>query len=259
MRYQNKKSVIGGTNSRLVISKHYGVIVLDFLVTGDPHPCPYLKDREALEEAFMSENFPPELYHDFMNHGFRRSGRVFYRPTCEDCNECKSLRIPVTLLEPNKSQRRVLKKNQDIEVKVKSPRFTADKYRIYAKYIEHQHTKGFQDSADDLYRFLYTSPISTIEFEYWLHGRLVAVGIVDKCARSLSSVYTYFDPDFSSRSLGTFSALHEIRICKEHSIPYYYLGYYISSCPAMNYKARYHPHEVLSPEGTWVQSFATKP
>ena len=258
MRQQGKKPVTGGTNGRLVMSEHYGVIMLDFLVTGDPHPCPYLKDREALEEAFMAEDFPPELYHDFMNHGFRRSGRIFYRPTCKNCSECKSLRIPIKDFTPNKSQRRVLRKNEDIKVQEKKPRFTAEKYRMYAKYIECQHTKGFQDSPEDLYRFLYTSSVSTVEFEYRLQERVVAVGIVDECSRSLSSVYTYFDPEFSSRSLGTYSALHEIRVCKDRSIPYYYMGYYINDCPAMSYKTRYQPYETLTPGGAWIRSSAAK-
>ncbi len=201
----------------------------------------------------MADNFPPELYHDFMNHGFRRSGRMFYRPVCENCRECRSLRIPVADFKPNKAQRRILRKNEDIEVRQRELKFTAEKYRIYAEYIAFKHTPGFQDLPEDLWRFLYNSPIRTVEFEYSLKGRLAAVGIVDACPRSLSSVYTYFDPEFASRSLGTFSALHEILVCSRQSIPYYYLGFQIADCPAMNYKTRFRPYELLTPKGTWIR------
>ena len=71
----------------------------------------------------------------------------------------------------------------------------------------------------------------TLEFEYRLADRLVAVSIADVCSRSLSSVYAYYDPEFSERGLGTFSALWEILSCRRKGIPYYYIGFCIRDLP----------------------------
>lgn len=236
----------------LVSSPFYGLVSLDFLVRGEEHPCPYLPENTAREEVFGAVDFPPELYHDFMNYGFRRSGMYFYRPVCEACCECRPIRILAGEYRLAKSHRRILRKNQDVDVRISSPKLTKDKIRIYSDYLASQHDCGPDHSADSLGSFLYTSPVRTLEFEYRLRRRLVAVGIVDICSRSLSSVYAFFDPDFSSISLGTFSAIQEILFCQEHKIPHYYLGFLVADCPSMNYKARFKPHEILDKSFRWV-------
>ncbi|MCA1961369.1 MAG: arginyl-tRNA--protein transferase [Desulfomonile sp.] len=86
----------------------------------------------------------------------------------------------------------------------------------------------------------------------------MAVSIADIGESYLSSVYVFFDPAFSSRSLGTFSAIHEMRVCAERSIPYYYLGYYVAGSKSMRYKARFTPHEILSPDGGWLERRGTR-
>lgn len=242
----------GGRPGLFVHSHLYGTIPLDFLVKGESHSCPYLPGREAREEAFRVEEFPPELYHDFMDSGFRRSGSVVYRPACRTCTECRALRVVAGRFTPSKSQRRVLRKNDDIEVSVGIPRFTRDKFRMYSDYVASQHVSFHTDTAEDVQRFLYSSPVLTLEFEYRLGVRMVAVGIADLSSRSLSSVYAFYDPELSSRSLGTLSALREIAFCRARSVPHYYLGFFVADSPSMNYKTRFTPHEILSPEGEWI-------
>jgi len=241
-----------------ILSPLYGVISLDFLVMGDAHECPYLPGRTAREEAFRSTEFPPDLYHDFMDHGFRRSGHLFYRTACLRCHECRPIRVPVREFKAKKSQRRVLNRNNDIVVSVHPPRLSREKQRIYAEYLAVQHRSAAVNSADDLHRFLYCSPVNTLEFEYRLVDRIVAVGIADLCSMSLSSVYVYYDPEFAHRSLGTFSALKEIMICRELGIPHYYMGFLIIDCPSMNYKARFQPCEVLDTSFVWQPYTATR-
>lgn len=238
--------------ARTVVSERFGPIPLDFLVRGDVHECPYLPGRNACEEAFRADRFDGEMYHDFMDHGFRRSGVIFYRPVCTECDQCRPLRVPVDAFRPTKSQRRVWRKNQDLEVRIGIPSLTTEKFRIYSDYLASQHRSEKEHSLADMYRFLYMSPVFTIEIEYQLRGRTVAVSIADFCSRSLSSVYVYFDPRFASRSPGTFSALKEILLCRERGIANYYMGYCVADCPAMNYKARFRPHEILSIRGEWV-------
>lgn len=241
-----------------VTSRGFGVIPLDFLEKGEVHPCPYLLGRVACEEAFVARVFPSALYKDFMDHGFRRAGFVFYRPACQLCAECRPLRVPVAGFTPTKSQRRVFRRNTDLHVTWDTPRYSRDKYRMYCDYLVAQHNSIQPDGPDEFSRFLYSSPLETVEFEYRLHGRLVAVGLSDVANTYLSSVYVFFDPEFSSRSLGTYSVIHEMRICAERAIPHYYLGYYVAGSPAMCYKARFGPYEILNVEGEWARPAGTR-
>lgn len=238
--------------SRVIESKLFGPIPLDFLVRGDVHECPYLPGVIACEEVFRADQFDGELYHDFMDHGFRRSGVIFYRPVCDGCDQCRPLRVPVGPFRPTKSQRRVWRKNEDLEVRIGIPMLSVEKFRIYSDYLAAQHQSEKEHSLADMYRFLYMSPVFTVEIEYRRRGRLVAVSIADVCTRSLSSVYVYFDPDFAARSPGTYSALREICLCRERAIANYYMGYWVADCPAMSYKARFRPHEILLAGGKWV-------
>ncbi len=229
----------------------YGAIPLDFLVIGDPHPCPYLPDKRATEEVFVALDFLPELYHDFMDCGFRRSGNLFYRPICKECSECRAIRTRIGDFLPSKSQRRIIRKNQDLTVTVRSPQFTEEKFKMFCDYLKFQHGSDQDNSLENFRDHLYVSPITTLEFEYRIGERIIAISIADICSRSLSSVYAYFDPEFSKRSLGTFSAIWEILFCRARGIPYYYIGFYIRDCPSMRYKAGYRPYEILSPEHVW--------
>ncbi|XP_073775239.1 arginyl-tRNA--protein transferase 1 isoform X13 [Danio rerio] len=94
--------------------------------------------------------------------------------------------------------------------------------------------------------------------QYWLDGRIVAVGVLDILPSCVSSVYLYYHPDFSSLSLGTYSALREIAFTRQlqqqsPKLAYYYLGFYVHSCPKMRYKGQYRPSDLLCPETySWV-------
>ncbi|MBI4963276.1 MAG: arginyltransferase [Desulfomonile tiedjei] len=248
----NSRSAATGGRISSLFSPHYGTIPLDFLMAGDVHACPYLPGRDAREEFFLAEAFPSELYHDFMDQGFRRSGQIFYRPICDGCWECRPIRVPAATFKPDKSQRRVLRKNAEVEVRVGAPRFSKEKFSIYSDYLLLKHGTLPDRTPEYLKESLYLSPVKTIEFEYRVRGRLVGVGIADLCSRSLSSVYMFYDPDCAYRSLGTFSAIQEIWFCTGHSIPYYYLGFFVSECSAMSYKQRFRPNEILDRSCNWI-------
>ena len=246
----------GKHRNKLLVSPLFGTFSLDFLVRGERRPCPYLPLREAQEELFRIAELHPELYHDFMDNGFRRSGDYFYRPICPDCRECRPLRVPSGDFRLTKSQRRIRNKNLDVDVRVSMPSLTQEKYEMYADYLVRQHDSSPDITREELRRTLYASPVHTLEFEYRLNGRLVAVSIVDVSSRSLSSVYVYYDLDLAARSLGTFSALQEIFFCQRQGIPYYYLGFFVAGCPSMNYKARFRPYETLEANFTWNRESA---
>jgi leucyl-tRNA---protein transferase len=242
-----------GSAGLLLVSPNFGELPLDFLAAGEPHDCPYLPGRSAREDYFWIEEFPPELYHDFMDHGFRRAGLCIYRPLCDDCRECRPIRVAVERFRPSKSQRRVLRKNEDLDIRVIKPRFTREKFRMYTDYLAAQHGAVRDEFDEEPPTSLYRSCVRTREFEYRRGGRLVACGIVDLCSRSLSSVYAYYDPDCSARSLGTFSAIQEILYCRDSRIPYYYLGFLVEGCSSMSYKSRFKPHEILESPLNWIE------
>ena len=222
------------------------------LVVVPEHPCPYLPGRLAMTRAFAASSIPGDLYHQFMDANFRRSGSVFYQPVCAACRACMQIRIPVDHFTPSKSQRRSRRRNADLSVTVDNPEPTDEKYDLYRSYLAGRHKPSKTDDRSSFELFLYDSPVETIEMCYRDGARkLLAVGICDVSSKALSSVYFYFDPDHSRRGLGTFGALHEIGFAKEMKIPHYYLGYWIKGCETMDYKASYRPCEVLQPDGTW--------
>lgn len=217
------------------------------------HPCPYLPQRTAADRAIWAGSIPAELYERFMDCGFRRSGKLLYQPACRGCRACQSLRVPVALFAPGKSQRRCSRRNADLRVTVGQPHCSEEKFRLYRRYLTEWHCRTDPEDPSAFESFLYDSPLATtIEFEYRdTSERLLAVGICDVCPHCLSSVYFYFDPADACRGLGTYGALHEIEFARQTKLDYYYLGYFVRGCGAMEYKASFRPHEVLDPDGCW--------
>jgi arginyl-tRNA--protein-N-Asp/Glu arginylyltransferase len=226
------------------------------LTTLPPHDCNYLPGRVAVTRAFWIDEMPGAMYHKFMDAGFRRSGTVVYQPACPNCQGCVPMRVRVEDFKPDKSQRRSVKMNSDLIISESVPELTDEKFELYRRYLIQWHGRdpAKADNRQAMEEFLYQSPVRTIEFSYRKpDGRLIGVGIADLCEQALSTVYFYFDPAESARSLGTFSALHEIDWCRSAGISLYYLGYWIRGCETMRYKSRFKPAEVLKPDGSWVQ------
>jgi arginine-tRNA-protein transferase len=231
------------------------------LTTLPPHSCAYLPGLQATSRAFRVEQFPGELYHKFMNAGFRRSGQVIYQPVCETCSQCVQIRVPVDRFAPNKSQRRCWRRNSDLRVAIGLPVATDEKFDLYQLYQKQWHAKSADSQDDDrdaFESFLHRSPVDTLEFSYRTpDGILIAVGIADVCRHSFSSVYFYFDPAFSERSLGTFGAVYEMRWAYDRKIPWYYLGYWVRDCSRMDYKRNFRPFQLLRSDGQWVEENTT--
>jgi len=242
--------VTGPTQS--AYPSHRPPVAVRLTVTGD-HPCSYFPDRTSRTRAFWAPTIPANLYHKFMDAGFRRSGRVIYQPVCPRCRDCVPIRVPVDTFTPDKTQRRIWRKNQDLLVTAAAPpEPSEEKHRLYEKYRKHWHAADDLHDWNSFVSFLYESPAQTLEMTYRdPAGALLGVGICDLCPHSLSSVYFYFDPDHARRSLGTFSALWELDLAKRNNIPHYYLGYWVTGCGTMEYKSNFRPFELLGTDGVW--------
>ncbi len=219
-----------------------------------PEPsCGYFPERSSAIRAFAVSRMPGDLFHDFLDAGFRRSGRIIYQPVCRGCRACVPIRTAVATFRPSKSQRRSWRRNSDLTVSVAGPAATDEKFDLYRRYLAGRHADGRMERTREAFEeFLYESPVDTMEFTYRdSAGRLVAVGICDLCPRSLSSVYFYFDPHESRRGLGSYGVLFEIDFARRLGIAHYYPGYWIDGCSTMQYKTDFRPYELLGLDGAW--------
>ncbi len=229
------------------------VKTLTFYATPE-HECSYLPQQQAQTMfADPRADINSALYTQLTFLGFRRSGSHYYRPHCEFCNACKASRIPVDRFKPNRNQRRIIKKNQDLTIHIVPTEFSEEHYSLYEKYITLRHADGdmFPPSREQYHSFIIDSPDETLFIEYRLEGNLVGLSVTDKLDDGLSAIYTYYEPDLANRSLGTFAILNQISEVKKLNLSYLYLGYWIKNCRKMAYKHLYNSLEILENEH-WV-------
>ncbi len=196
----------------------------------------------------MASELDEHQFQQLLNERWRRFGAVFFRPVCPDCRKCIPIRIPVAKFRPGKSQRRVIRKNEETRVIFSRLNYREELYCIYEK---HSRLRFDQESSpDEFLRNFYNPAVPSFQSEYYIGDRLVGFGFLDRSADGLSSVYFCFDPDRDAYSPGTFSVLAEIKQCEAMGLDYYYLGYYIGECSRMAYKGRFQPYETLE-NGIW--------
>ena len=216
-----------------------------FYVTA-PHDCGYLNNKQAVT-TFLDPNIPinTDLYSLLIAHGFRRSGDHIYRPNCPDCHACIPVRIPVKSFKPKRTQKRIWKRNHDLVIMQKQPEYNDLHFKLYQNYISIKHPGGGMDDPDpnSYLDFLSCKGIDTRFTEFWLENHLVAVAVVDVLEDGLSALYTFYDPEYSKRSLGVFTILWQIEESRRLGFDYLYLGYWIAECTKMSYKNQYRPFE----------------
>jgi arginine-tRNA-protein transferase len=219
--------------------------------------CPYLPNRTWVTRSFRANEVPEELYEQLLNHGWRRSGSIFYHNNCPGCNLCIPIRVPVERFAPSKSQRKVLRKNRDVTIERHEAHTRSELVELFRRYDMERHDPDSDISEESFDRFLGSSPIQTDVMEYRVGDRLVGAGWLDILPEGLSTVYFAFEPAEHKRSLGTFSALKEIELCQELGKPWYYLGYFVPGSPKMSYKTRFRPYQLLM-DGEW-RDYGTQP
>ena len=219
-----------------------------------PHPCSYLPDRDTINlVADPRVTINTRLYSALVEQGFRRSGEFTYRPRCPDCDACVSMRLPVARFRPNRAQRRVLKRNQDVSLIAQPALFNAEHFDLYQRYLSTRHPGGGMDNPtrEDYLRFLTAAHIDTLFYELRSPEQLIGVAVVDRLRNGLSAVYTFFEPRAAQRSPGTLAILLQIQQAQQLGLEYLYLGYWIERCDKMRYKADYRPSEGYV-DGHWV-------
>lgn len=227
-----------------------------FYITA-PSPCPYLKGRyEKKVFTHLVGERAVSLNNMLSQAGFRRSQGIAYRPACDGCDACISVRIRVDEFTPSRNMRRTLNANRDL-VRVKKPALaTEEQFSLLRAYLDTRHQQGGMAdmTALDFVSMVEDTAVDTSLIEYRpraadSENRLIAAALTDRLEDGLSMVYSFFEPDLNARSLGTYLILDHIELARELGLPYVYLGYWIEGSTKMAYKARFKPLEALTREG----------
>jgi len=217
------------------------------------HPCSYLDGRQSTT-LFSDPQQPMDMtvYGELLQFGFRRSGAMVYAPRCENCQQCVSVRVPVDDFRPRRIHRRVSNANNDLQMVARPARFDPEHYALYKRYTNARHQDGDMAGASPAAysSFLCADWCSTQFLEFRLEESLVGVAVTDFVNGGLSAVYTFFDPDLPSRSLGTLAILRQIALCQTHRLRYLYLGYWVKDSQKMAYKINFRPIELWR-EAAW--------
>lgn len=233
--------------------RHSLPIAPQFYVTA-PQPCPYLAGRmERKLFTALQGDHAGQLNDALSKQGFRRSQNVLYRPSCTECAACMSARIRVADFKPSRSQRRVARRNNDLVRSATSPWATEEQYTLFRRYLDSRHSDG--GMADmDIFEFaamIEETPVRSRVIEYTDESDVLsAVCLTDVFDDGLSLVYSFFAPERSKTSLGTYIILDHVEIAREAGLPYVYLGYWVSGSPKMDYKSNFAALEVYQ-NGAW--------
>ncbi len=212
--------------------------------------CPYHRPHVALFYQALFAPVPDRIMELFLASGYRRNGNCIYTMHCAGCASCVPIRLHPQELQLNRNQRRVLKKNQDMEVEFGPVQLSPENLALCQKFLSSRYPHKNNQAGSYYSGFFLTSIVSSMEIRYRLAGRLVGCAIVDMGENWMNAVYFYFDSAEAKRSLGTFNILTMVELCRKQQINYLYLGYYIQSVAAMNYKSRFTPH-YLYLDGRW--------
>ncbi|MCF1710092.1 arginyltransferase [Tabrizicola sp. J26] len=239
--------------------RHTLPIAPQFYVTA-PQACPYLEGRmERKLFTALQGDHAQKLNDTLSKQGFRRSQNVLYRPSCAECSACISARIRVSDFQPSRTQRRILKRNAGLQRNATSPWATEDQYALFRRYLDHRHADG--GMADmDIFEFaamIEETPIRSRVIEYTSAPEpgdtarpLTAVCLTDVLDDGLSMVYSFYDPELTADSLGTYVVLDHVAIARELGLPYVYLGYWVPGSRKMGYKAKFNALEIYK-GGVW--------
>jgi len=226
-----------------------------FLTPGGP--CPYLPGRvERKVFARLNGSYAQALNEALTHSGFRRSQMIAYRPACDACSACVSVRIVVNDFEISRGQKRIARRNADIVRNVVPAEATREQFALLRTYLDSRHAGGGMSDMGlfDYVAMVEETPVNTHIVEYRQHptGALMASALTDVLRDGLSMVYSFYHPGEDARSLGTYMILDHVNAARERRLPYVYLGYWVRGSEKMDYKARFRPLEALGAEG-WVR------
>lgn len=237
-----------------------------------PQPCPYLPGRQERKLfTHLSNGRSSPLIDNLLKGGFRRSQNIAYTPYCDGCTACVPVRIIVDEFKQGRAFKRVYRSNRDLTIRRTGPVPSSEQYALFRSYIDNRHGDGGMADMTvlDYAMMIEDSVVNTFLTEYRVSADilpedasvdiadrehpLIAVSLCDRLSDGISMVYSFFDPGFSARSLGTYMILEHVEFARELGLPYVYLGYWIHGSAKMAYKKRFSPQQLLTSDG-WVRA-----
>lgn len=222
--------------------------------------CSYIKDREQVTHYKVIENCSAQNCQDLIERGYRRFGKMYFRPICGDCNECQSIKIDVNSFKFSKSQRRIIKKAQHIKSYVQTPTLSQAHLDLFEKYhlfMKDKKDWSYNETTAEHYYQSFVTGHNEFGYEvlYFDEDKLIGVDLIDILEDGISSIYFYYDPDYSNYSLGKLSLYNQIKFASRSSKKWIYLGYYVQECPSLSYKSEYKPYVTLNGRPSEYEEF----
>ena len=214
------------------------------------YDCAYIDDKNVRMNYKHIENATQSYNTALINRGWRRFGCYYFHPICEGCNECKSIRINVNDFVLRKSQKKAIKRNKDTEIIIQKPSLSQAHIELYNKYHAFKHKQddwSHRNISPREYRENFVEGAHEFgkEVLYLKDDKLIGVDLIDILDDGISSIYFYYDPEYPSLSLGTYSLLYQVELAKVLELPWIYLGYWVDGCKAFAYKPKFQPQEIL--------------
>ncbi|MEA1956582.1 MAG: arginyltransferase [Campylobacterota bacterium] len=212
--------------------------------------CSYLESCEQTMHYKMIDNCDTSNCQNLIERGFRRFGKMYFRPICSSCVECQSIKIDVENFKFSKSQRRVIKKAHNIKTTIRRPSLTKEHLSLFEKYhLFMKDKKGwnYNQTTPEHYYTSFVDGYNDFGYEvlYFVENKLIGVDLIDILDDGISSIYFYYDPDYSEYALGKLSLYQQIKFAQKTNKSWIYLGYYVEDCPSLSYKSHYKPFVTL--------------
>ncbi len=212
--------------------------------------CPYHLPHDAIFYQALFAPLPERTMELFLASGYRRNGNCLYTMHCPDCSACIPIRLHPLEMVFNRNQRRVLQKNEEVEVEFAPMELSEENITLCQKFLDSRFPHKNNNAQSYYESFFLNRIVQGMEIRYRLQGRLIGTAIIDMGEGWMNAVYFFFDPEEGALSPGTFNILTMIKTCLKLDINHLYLGYYIREVPAMNYKDRFSPYYLFL-DGQW--------
>lgn len=212
--------------------------------------CSYLPGLSQTTHYKIIQECDVDYNAHLIERGWRRFGNMYFRPICEGCSACESIKIDVNNYRFSRSERRVMKKNAHIKTVLRRPTASYSHIELFEKYHDYMHEKRGWDRQPINIKNYYVSFVNGYneygyEVLYYDGDKLIAIDLIDILPNGISSIYFYYDPDYSHLSLGKYSMLRQISYAKANHLEWIYMGYYVKDCQSLAYKSDYKPYLTL--------------
>ncbi len=220
--------------------------------------CSYLNNQQQTAHYKILSECSIAYCTTLIQRGWRRFGKMFFRPICCDCQECQSLKIDVNNYNFSKSEKRIINKNSQIKLHVQKPTVSYEHVELFNRYHHYMHSFRAWDNNQTDVKGYYNSFVQGAndfgyEVLYYDKEKLICVDLIDILEDGISSIYCYYDPEYKNLSLGKYSLYRQISLAKSLQKPWIYLGYYVKDCQSLTYKSQFKPYLTLQNRATDIQ------